>query len=93
MKRPVLFGIFFILIAIGCNAQEATISEYDLYGCWVLKKETSPSTNIAIYHRCDDIPPEDVKFGSKITLLAFNESEHESTSDQACFTTLTEKGT
>ncbi|CAG2534073.1 hypothetical protein MAR621_00868 [Maribacter dokdonensis] len=93
MKRPVLFGIFFILIVIGCNAQEATISEYDLYGCWVLEKETSPSTNIAIYHRCGDIAPEDVKFRSKITLLAFNESEHESTSDQACFTTFTEKGT
>lgn len=93
MKRPVFFSIFFILIVIGCNAQEATISEYDLYGCWVLEKETKSSKNIFVYKPCEDVDNKNVKFGSKITLLAFNESEHESTSDQACFITFTEKGT
>ncbi|WP_291963625.1 hypothetical protein, partial [Maribacter sp.] len=74
-------------------AQEATISEYDLYGCWVLEKETKSSNNIVIYKPCEDVDNKNVKFGSKISLLAFNVSEHESTNHQACFTTFTEKGT
>ncbi len=78
---------------ISSNAQESSISEFDLYGCWVLEKKIRPSNHIVVYKSCKDVAHENVKFGSKISLLAFNKSEHQSTSPNFCFTTFTEKGT
>ena len=94
MKKSVFLFIIFVFAGLLCNAQQNEISEFDLYGCWVLEKiDKRPSTNIVIYKRCDDVANKDVQFGSKISLLAFNESEHESTNTYACYTTNTEKGT
>jgi len=78
---------------ISSNAQESSISEFDLYGCRVLEKNTRPSNNIIVYKSCEDVAHENVKFGSKISLLAFNESEYQSTAPNVCFTTFMEKGT
>ena len=93
MKKSIFLSIIFILSVISSNAQESLISEFDLYGCWVLEKKIRPSNHIVVYKSCDDVAHENVKFGSKISLLAFNESEHQSTSPNFCFTKLTEKGT
>ena len=93
MKKSVFLCIIFVFAGLLCNAQQNEISEFDLYGCWVLENKKIPSTNIVTYKSCEDIAHEDVKFGSKISLLAFNESEHESTNAHSCFITITEKGT
>ncbi|MEP2059284.1 MAG: hypothetical protein ABJJ05_15845 [Maribacter litoralis] len=93
MKKSLFLSIILILLVITSNAQESSISEFDLYGCWVLEKNTRPSNNIIVYKSCEDVAHENVKFGSKISLLAFNESEYQSTAPNVCFTTFTEKGT
>jgi len=93
MKKSIFLSIIIILSVISSNAQESSISEFDLYGCWVLENKIRPSNHIVVYKSCEDVAHENAKFGSKISLLAFNESEHESTGPLACFTTFTEKGT
>ena len=93
MKKSILLFVTFVFFGLLSSAQQTKISEFDLYGCWVLENKKRPSTNIVTYKLCENVAHEDVKFGSKISLLAFNESEHESTGPLACFTTFTEKGT
>ncbi|HDZ04996.1 hypothetical protein LCGC14_0080570 [marine sediment metagenome] len=93
MKKSVFLFIIFVFAGLSCNSQQTEISELDIYGCWVLEKiDKRSSTTIVIYKRCDDVAYKDVRFGSKISLLAFNESEHEATNAYACFTTITKKG-
>tara|TARA_R110002051_G_scaffold4043_1_gene21387 strand:+ start:25743 stop:26243 length:501 start_codon:yes stop_codon:yes gene_type:complete len=93
MKKSIFLSVIFIISVLISNAQVSSISEFDLYGCWELEKKIRPLNNIVVYKSCEEVANKDVKFGSKISLLAFNESEHESTSHHACFTTFTEKGT
>ncbi|MGB5662629.1 hypothetical protein, partial [Eudoraea sp.] len=94
MKRTVFISFIFIVSGLLAHGQVKPITEFDLYGCWIMERsEDGKRPQKQIYKRCNSSDTKLRVKHSKISLLAFNESEFQTTSAYICFTTVTEKGT
>lgn len=77
MKKSVILFLVFIAFGVSAKSQDQEISKFDVYGCWVLEQlENNIIKKIRIYKRCEDLEPKNTIRHTKISLLAFGESEH-----------------
>lgn len=94
MKRTAFISLIFIAFGLLANGQDKPITEFDLYGCWIMERnEDGKRPQKQIYKRCNSSDSKLRLKHSKISLLPFNKSEFQTTSAYICFTTVTEKGT
>ena len=94
MQRLAFIFLIFLVVGLSARGQDKPITEFDLYGCWILERnEDGKNSTKLIYKRCEDSDSKRAIKNTKISLLAFNESEFETYSAFICFTTVTEKGT
>ncbi|WP_339729985.1 hypothetical protein [Maribacter stanieri] len=76
MKRTVFISLVFIAFGLFVNGQEKPITEFDLYGCWVLEyDENGKIPKQKLLRRCEDANQKNTIFRSDFSLLAFNKSE------------------
>lgn len=94
MKKLIFVFFIFVGFVFSANGQDKSITEFDLYGCWILErnKEGQRSQKL-IYKRCKDSDYKLENLRSKFSLLAFNKAKIQTTSAIFCFGTVTENAT
>ncbi|CAN0589905.1 unnamed protein product, partial [Ectocarpus sp. 12 AP-2014] len=94
MKKLASIFLIFLAVGITVNGQENAITEFDLYGCWILERsEDGQRPQKRIYKHCESSDSKLSIKGSKISFLAFNVSEIERSHPFLCGTNYIEEGT
>ena len=94
MNKLSIVLLISLTIGYSLNGQDNHITEFDLYGCWILERNNGKQqTQRLIYVRCEDSDSKLEIPSSKFSLFAFNKSEVQTTSPTICFGTTAEKGT
>lgn len=82
MKRTVLISLIILVFGFSTNGQHKSITEFDLYGCWVLEyEENEKIPNTKVFRRCENANQKNLIFRSDFSLLAFNKSVFKVMSD------------
>ncbi|WP_441823556.1 hypothetical protein [Maribacter spongiicola] len=94
MKKSAFVFLILVAFFLSANGQDKAITEFDLYGCWILERnEDGQRPQKRIYKRCEDSDSKLAIKSSKFSLLAFNKAEVQTSSAIFCFGTVTENGT
>ncbi len=82
MKRLTIISLIFLAVGLSARGQDNPISEFDLYGCWVLEFiDDGIISNKKIFKSCSEANQKNTIFRSDFSLLAYNKSEFKVMSD------------